>query len=243
MSYYNKTMGFKLNNTKWIAHRGYSSQEVENTLPAFLLACKEKGFDGIECDIQTTKDQKFVVFHDRDLKRMCGVEKLVKDLTLSELQEYPMYNKNGVLDYNYHIPSLEEYIEICKKYKKTCFVEIKSYMRKKQLSLVLDTIEKLNYLDNCVFISFHITCLMIMRLLKRNIKLQYICDYKLKKLNFLCKRFRIGIDYKYSIIKNNEIQSFKKLGLLTNSWTVNDKNTAKNLIAYDIDYITSNYLF
>ena len=61
------------------AHRGLWGQGVpENSLTAFRLAA-EAGF-GIELDLQLSSDGEVFVFHDYDLKRMCG-----EDLTLSSL--------------------------------------------------------------------------------------------------------------------------------------------------------------
>ena len=233
-------MGKKAQKTRLVAHRGFSSQELENTLPSFLLACKEDGFAGVECDVQVTKDGKFVIFHDRDLKRMCGVDKKIKNLTLAEVLDYPLMNKSGVLDYRYHIPTFEQYLEVCKSYNKICFIEIKSHMTFTHVKNLLEIVKREEYLQNCIFISFHFHCLASLRILSKEAIIEHICDYKIKKIGWLCKKFRIGIDYKYSIIKKQEIEAFKKLGLTTNAWTVNDKDTAKQLMSYKIDFITSN---
>ncbi|MBE6668403.1 MAG: glycerophosphodiester phosphodiesterase [Ruminococcaceae bacterium] len=67
------------------AHRGlWNERYPENSLPA-LKRAMENGF-GIEIDIQLSKDKQIVVFHDDDLKRMCGVSKKVAELTLAELK-------------------------------------------------------------------------------------------------------------------------------------------------------------
>ena len=54
------------------AHRGLWSKQIpENSLPAFALAI-EQGF-GIELDVQLSADGEIMVFHDSNLKRMCGI--------------------------------------------------------------------------------------------------------------------------------------------------------------------------
>jgi glycerophosphoryl diester phosphodiesterase len=71
------------------AHRGLHDKEntlPENSLAAFRDAVKE-GY-GIELDINLTTDDQVVVFHDDDLKRMCGVDKRVADCSWEELQGY-----------------------------------------------------------------------------------------------------------------------------------------------------------
>ena len=69
------------------AHRGLHSQDKsipENSLAAFRKAA-ENGY-GVELDVQLSKDGQVVVFHDDTLKRVCGVDKRVDELTLEELQ-------------------------------------------------------------------------------------------------------------------------------------------------------------
>ena len=71
----------------WLyAHRGLHDGNVnvlENSMEAFRLAV-EKGY-GMELDVQLTKDGKLVVHHDGSLKRVCGVDKRILDLTWDEL--------------------------------------------------------------------------------------------------------------------------------------------------------------
>lgn len=73
------------------AHRGLhanGSAAPENSLAAFRLAAS-RGF-GSELDVQLTKDKRLVVFHDNDAKRVCGVDKLICELTFAELEALPL---------------------------------------------------------------------------------------------------------------------------------------------------------
>lgn len=74
---------------RFYAHRGLhdnASEAPENSMPAFKKAV-ETGY-GIELDIQLTKEQQVVVFHDDLLQRVCGVEGKVSDYTYEQLQEF-----------------------------------------------------------------------------------------------------------------------------------------------------------
>lgn len=76
-----------------IAHRGYYNNKKgipENSVLAFKKAIDNNYL--IELDVRLTKDQKLVVFHDDNLKRVCGVNKRVKDLTYRELLKYNLFN-------------------------------------------------------------------------------------------------------------------------------------------------------
>ena len=88
-----KTRSFAIFEHTMIAHRGLfnnASEVPENSLAAFQRGM-ECGF-GMELDVQLTKDGKLVVFHDFDLKRMCGVHKKLTESTYAELQQYLLKN-------------------------------------------------------------------------------------------------------------------------------------------------------
>ena len=77
----------------WYAHRGFhdnNSEAPENSLAAFKKAV-EAGY-GIELDVQLTKDEKVVVFHDNTLKRVCGVDAPVNSMTYDELSKLRLLN-------------------------------------------------------------------------------------------------------------------------------------------------------
>ena len=115
--------------TRFIAHRGFSSEAPDNTIRAFMLA-GEAGFWGAETDIRKTKDGHFVCFHDDSLYATCGDSRKVGDLTLDEIQEIMIikgsnYDKYKNDEKAIRIPTLEEYLAVCKKYNMVPVIEIK----------------------------------------------------------------------------------------------------------------------
>ena len=89
------------------AHRGLynnATNAPENSLEAFRLAV-EKNY-GIELDVQLTKDEIPIVFHDFTLKRVCGVEGKVCDYTYDELQQFHLFQSDAT------IPLFSEFLEI-----------------------------------------------------------------------------------------------------------------------------------
>ena len=103
----------------YIAHRGLFNNDdiVENSLLAFKKA-KENGY-GIELDVQLTSDNKLVVFHDESLKRICGIDKNLRDCSYDELLNY------NLLDTNDKISLFKDVLEILDK-DVPLIVEIKS---------------------------------------------------------------------------------------------------------------------
>ena len=75
-----------MSKTKIFAHRGASGYAPENTLEAFALAITQ-GADGIELDVQLTKDGIPVVIHDETIDRVTEKKGWVKDYTLKKLKE------------------------------------------------------------------------------------------------------------------------------------------------------------
>jgi len=89
------------------AHRGLYSKDQyvpENSLPAFAAA--HSATYGIELDVQLSKDDAVVVFHDDNLKRVCGVNATVSSKDLNELAELSLF------DTDEKIPLLTEVLEI-----------------------------------------------------------------------------------------------------------------------------------
>ena len=94
------------------AHRGLHDGKCgipENSMKAFRLAI-EKGY-GIELDVQLSADGIPVVFHDATLTRVCGVNRRVCDLTLSELKQLSLGGKDFP-DTGERIPTFAEFLKL-----------------------------------------------------------------------------------------------------------------------------------
>ena len=93
--------------TKVWAHRGASGYAPENTLEAFKKAEKMKA-DGVELDVQLTKDGELVVIHDETVDRVSGEKGFVKDYTLKELKRLNVSKHMPSYDKKTRIPTLDE---------------------------------------------------------------------------------------------------------------------------------------
>ncbi|MBR4471489.1 MAG: hypothetical protein IKS54_09305 [Erysipelotrichaceae bacterium] len=90
----------------YLTHRGFFNNVdiPENSLPAFRKTARNHM--GSELDVQLTSDHKLVVFHDDDLKRVCGVDKKLIDCTYEELQSYRLLSTEE------RIPLFEEVLKV-----------------------------------------------------------------------------------------------------------------------------------
>lgn len=90
-----------------VAHRGLHDRELgipENSLPAFARAV-EQG-KAIELDLHATADNRLVVLHDFQLKRMTGVPGIVEEWTLEDLRKLRLQGTDA------QIPTLDEVLEL-----------------------------------------------------------------------------------------------------------------------------------
>ena len=110
--------------TKVWAHRGASGYAPENTLDAFRKAV-EMGADGIELDVQMTKDGELVVIHDETIDRVSNGKGWVKNYTYEELKKFN-FNKTHLEYTKEEIPTLEQVYLLIKPTNLTINVEIKT---------------------------------------------------------------------------------------------------------------------
>jgi len=93
-------------------HRGCICEEQENSIPAMAKGL-ERGADYLEIDVQLTKDQIPVIFHDIDTMEKTGLPGLVQDHTYEELNQL------------YEVPSLESVMQWGKEHSVYFALEIK----------------------------------------------------------------------------------------------------------------------
>jgi glycerophosphoryl diester phosphodiesterase len=114
--------------TKIYAHRGASGWDTkyapENTMPAFEKAIK-MGADGIELDVQLTKDSVIVICHDERIDRTSDGIGWLKDYTLKELREFS-FSKTHPEYGDIKIPTLREFLEFFTLTGKGLNIELKT---------------------------------------------------------------------------------------------------------------------
>lgn len=112
---------------KVFAHRGSSGTRPENTLPAFAEAVRI-GVDGIELDVQLTKDQQVIVMHDEEVDRTTDGKGTILSKTLAEIKTL---NAGSWFDERYastRVPTLKEVVDllIARNYRGVLDIELKT---------------------------------------------------------------------------------------------------------------------
>lgn len=138
------------------AHRGYSANYPENTLSAFEAALPY--VDGIELDVQLSKDGRLVVIHDETVDRTTNGTGWVKDMTLQELRQLK-------IDGYERIPTLEEVLGLIERSNVTLNIELKTdqYAYPGIERLAWLAVDEFELGDRVVFSSFNRETLVRMR--------------------------------------------------------------------------------
>lgn len=225
-----------------IAHRGLSGIEVENTNAAFVAA-GNRSYYGIETDIHRTVDGRFVICHDGDLKRIAGEDILVESSCLAQLQSILLFDKDGSKGReDLRLSVLENYLGICKKYKKHCVLELKSDFTDPEIAQIIDIAKSFDCLHDITFISFIYSNVEKIRRAVPGQDVQFLfVDFTDEIIAKLISE-RIDADVHYKALTKEIIDLLHQNGLKVNCWTVDDIEAAKQLIEWGVDYITTNIL-
>ncbi len=137
-------------------HRGAYHYAPENTIYSFEKAI-QLGADGVEFDVQLTKDGEVVVIHDEKIDRVSNGTGLVKDYTLSELKKIN-FNKRGISEpYFMEIPTLDEVLQLLGMTGLSINIELKTgivYYAGLELKTI-DIVNKYGLSEQVLYSSFN----------------------------------------------------------------------------------------
>lgn len=227
-------------NVTLVAHRGMRSVAPENTTASFTEAGKH-GYWGAECDVYRTKDGVWIISHDSHTYRMMDKSAFIEKKTYEELIDMNVDNGVNIDKYeDLKICSLEEYLDICKKYNMTPVIELKG---KNNTEYYSEIVELANQFEvNPVYISFHIENLQTMRRLTQ-CKMYYLVQ-KISEDDIQDAKSieNCGIDFNGNKDKNFKSDIIKKCqdaGLELGAWTINKEDALQKLEQYGITLITT----
>lgn len=234
-----QTMPVYAQGTSWIdqveitAHRGDSLKALENTLPAFEKAI-ESGSDWIELDVNETKDNVPVVFHDCNLKRLMGKDVRIRDLTWAELKVLHPAGSMGPAYQDIKIPSLEEVLNTCKG-KIRLNIEIKEDAGQSSdfADRVIQLIRDKEMLDQCMITSFDYNILVKVKAAEPSLKTGYITSKDIGDPGqyTAADQFMISIE----LVSKELVDQIHGLGKKAVAWNINDFYSLKKCEKAGID--------
>lgn len=230
-------------NTRMVAHMGAKGLEPENTIAAYI-ASGNRSYYGIETDVHITKDKRVIATHDDNAKRVSGVDVVIEESNFDDLRKIQLFDTDGVSKRaDLYMPSLEEYIGICKKYGKIAVLELKNRMADEDVYMIYDIIDTLGYNESTVYISFSIENLHAIRKKNPLQCVQYLIGKGVSDdLVDTLAKYKYDLDIYYKHATKELIDACHAVGSKVNVWTVDETNVAESLVDIGIDFITTNII-
>ncbi|WP_294531372.1 glycerophosphodiester phosphodiesterase [uncultured Fusobacterium sp.] len=228
--------------SKIFAHRGYSGKYPENTMIAFKKAL-ECGVDGIELDVQLTKDGEVVIIHDETIDRTTTGKGFVVDYTYEELERFDASFKFKDLGFN-KIPTLREYFQLVKDYDIVTNVELKTGINE-YLGIeekVWELIKEYNLEEKVIISSFNHFSVMRMKDIAPQLKYGFLSeDWIIDAGKYTHSHGVQCYHPRFNNLVPDVIKELKKYNLEINTWTVNLEEDMRYLYSNNIDVIITNY--
>jgi len=220
-----------------IAHRGYSGKFDENTMIAFRKAIEYKA-DGIETDVQLSKDNVPVIIHDETLDRTTDGRGYVKDYTLAELKKFR--TKSGE-----EIPTLKELLElVADSNLEVLNLELKNsiFPYEGLEEKVLKMIYNYNLKEKIIISSFNHLSLVKLRKLDKEIRLGALTDSTLANVPQYLNAISVQCYHPCfpSILNEEYMKEIKEAGIIVNPYTVNEEEHMKMVMKFKVDSIITN---
>ena len=207
-----------------IGHRG--GEGVENSLGAIKNSI-DKRIDYVEIDIQRTKDNYYIVNHDKTFKRVAGINKSASDMTLKEIKKISLRGEEK-------IPEINEVLKLSKN-KINLFIELKGKTAdKKMVDDIVKLVKKEKMEKQVVFISMRYSVIDYLKTKYKDLKTGFI--YFL----FLGDMSKIKADYMLfseDFVTENHIEQIHKHNKKAIVWTVNSPDSMKKYLDSAVDGI------
>ena len=233
-----------MSKTKIFAHRGASGYAPENTLEAFALAIKQ-GADGIELDVQLTRDRIPVVIHDETIDRVTSKTGYVKDYTLKELKELTVLESKFPAYTTSKIPTLEEVLDAVKASGILVNIELKTgiYWYPDIEQIVADLVRKSGMEEKVIYSSFNHYSIQQIKKIVPEAETAYLYSDVILDVTDYAKD--TNVDGLHPAIYHVKIADFLdeylKSGLNVRVWTVNEEKDMDWLIGAEVTAIITNY--
>lgn len=229
--------------TEIFGHRGASGYAPENTLEAFRLAVSQ-GADGIELDVQLTKDGEVVVIHDETIDRVSNGRGYVRDFTLNSLKKLSFHNQmeayRGVT-----IPTLREVLEMIRPTGVRVNIELKTGVfpypgiEKKVLSIV----NECKMQDRIIYSSFNHYSIQKIKRIAPSADTAYLFGDIIYEAEEYTRRGGVPAVHPsvHHLKMDGMMQCFRNTGRIIRVWTVNSEDDMRMFIEEGVDALITNY--
>lgn len=235
--YIKERMTSIMGQTKIYGHRGSMGVTPENTLLGFKQAL-DYGVDGIELDVQLTKDGEVVVIHDETLERTTDGTGYVKDYTLEELRQFSAGIKFSHLELfdeivwrKERIPTLVEVLELIEPYQIELNIELKTsvFAYEGMEEKVLSIVNQYDYGDKVIYSSFHLPSILQLKKVDPSAKIAWLLESKLSRPSEYVQSLDLeGLHLHKDLLLKDEHYSQNDFSIRV--WTVNNEKEIEQLL-------------
>ena len=224
----------------FVGHRGASYLAPENTLASIQLAW-ELGADAAECDVMLSSDQRVVVFHDKNTKKLTGESHVISETpweVLSRL-EVKLRETNLPVYKGETIPLLADVLHAIPA-DRMLVIEIKT--GPEILPFLKKTIEHHWKSGKISFIAFDFECIKEAKALFPEVPAYYLSSFQAdlnKHMDAIVESKLDGVDLRHPIIDQSLMVKCSDAGLDVWCWTVNDPETARKMKALGVTAVTT----
>lgn len=217
--------------TEIMAHRGASAAAPENTIAAIERAI-DSGAHWVEIDVQETADDRIVVIHDSDLKKVGGSALKVAESTVTELQGVDIGSWFGTEFADERVPTLEQVLELCRG-RIGVNIELKYYGRERQLERrVAEIVEAAGMTGQVMFMSLNYAGVQTLRRLRPDWTVGLLSSIALGNLAQLDVDF-LALNGRAA--SRHLIRQAHRSGKRVMVWTVNDAVAMASMIGRGAD--------
>ncbi|WP_181350018.1 glycerophosphodiester phosphodiesterase [Thalassobacillus sp. CUG 92003] len=205
------------------AHRGASKLAPENTMPAFELAYNA-GADGIETDVQLTKDQVPVLLHDENLRRTTNGTGFVQDYTYKELKKLDAGSWFASKFSDTSIVTLEAFLRWFQTKSMKLNLELKNNVidYKDLEKHVYDLLVSYGQLSNTVISSFNSESITRFKRIDSSIQLAFLTSQKTRNLPAYAEKIGANnLHIKYRLLNKRLVKQCHRRDMPIRIYTVN----------------------
>ncbi len=220
------------------AHRGASAYAPENTLAAFYMGW-QMGANGIETDVQRTKDGVLVLFHDNELMRIAGRPEAIHDLTYAELLQIDFGLPTGERFKGERIPTLEEFLRHFGGKDLHFAIEIKEHgVEEETLRLIHQYCRQ----DHVIITTGIWDAITAVRTLDPDMRVGYLCKYLSDSLVESAKQAGVfQLCPKASILTKEWNDRLRSEGFSVRAWGIDNEQVMRDMLDLKVDGMTINF--
>ena len=224
----------------FVAHRGASFLAPENTLASIRLAW-ELGADAAECDVMQTKDEKVILFHDKNTNKLTGISHDISETNWDQLRQLTikLTDTNLVKYENESIPLLKDVLASIPD-DRMLVIEIKTGPEiLPHLKRVVDAHWKSGSIS---FIAFGLETIIATKKLYPQAPCYYLSAFSpdvKKHFDIIVESNLDGVDLRHGIIDRKLAEQCSAAGLDIWCWTVNDPETALKMKELGVSAVTT----